>query len=80
MQASEHIHSHVVHIDDFLTPRALELVRKFCLESTVWYEIKRVGYLGAYWAHGFVNPLLLQATPSCTPAAQRSANQLGRSA
>jgi len=30
------------------------------LESTIWYDIKKVGYLGAYWSSGFVNPLLLQ--------------------
>jgi len=35
-------------------------LRKFCLESTIWYDIKKVGYLGAYWANGFVSPLLLQ--------------------
>jgi len=38
----------------------LATLRRFCLESTMWYEIKKVGYLGAYWANGFAAPLLLQ--------------------
>ena len=33
-------------IDDFLDPEALEQVRKFCLESTVWRHPYRFGYVG----------------------------------
>jgi Tetratricopeptide repeat len=45
-----------VHIiDDFLTPQALEQVRKFCLESTVWRHPYQFGYIGAFPQHGFAS-------------------------
>ena len=40
-------------IDDFLTPDALEQVRKFCLESTVWRHPYKFGYVGAFPQDGF---------------------------
>ena len=40
-------------IDDFLTPKALEQVRKFCLESTVWRHPYKFGYVGAFPQDGF---------------------------
>lgn len=49
----------VTVIDDFLDPRALSALRKFCLESTIWFELKGAGYLGAYFREGFNDPLLL---------------------
>ena len=42
-------------IDDFLTPDALEQVRKFCLESTVWRHPYRFGYVGAFPQDGFAS-------------------------
>lgn len=60
LRSAEHAHSHIVHVDDFLTPEAMKSLRKFCLESTIWYHVKNVGYLGAYWGNGFASPLLLQ--------------------
>jgi Tetratricopeptide repeat len=42
-------------IDDFLTPQALEQVRKFCLESTVWRHPYQFGYIGAFPQHGFAS-------------------------
>lgn len=49
------------YIDDFLTPEALEALRRFCLTSTIWYEYRYAnGYLGAFMDEGFVCPLLLQ--------------------
>lgn len=48
-------------VDDFLTPEALEKLRRFCLTSTIWYEYRYAnGYLGAFMDEGFVCPLLLQ--------------------
>ncbi len=48
-------------IDAFLTPEALESLRLFCLESTIWYDFEhRNGYVGAYLQDGFDCPLLLQ--------------------
>ena len=40
-------------IDDFLTPDALEQVRRFCLESTVWRHPYKFGYVGAFPQDGF---------------------------
>ena len=42
-------------IDDFLTPAALEQVRKFCLESTVWRHPYKFGYVGAFPQDGFAS-------------------------
>jgi tetratricopeptide (TPR) repeat protein len=42
-------------IDDFLTPEALEQVRKFCLESTVWRHPYQFGYVGAFPQDGFAS-------------------------
>jgi hypothetical protein len=51
----------VVVVDDFLAPDALESLRLFCLESTVWsanqYEY---GRLGSFFREGFNCPLLIQ--------------------
>jgi tetratricopeptide (TPR) repeat protein len=49
----------VAVIDDFLDPVALTALRKFCLESTIWFELKGAGYLGAYFREGFNDPLLI---------------------
>jgi Flp pilus assembly protein TadD len=48
-------------IDGFLTSPALESLRRFCLEATVWFESRYAnGYLGAFLDDGFCCPLLLQ--------------------
>jgi tetratricopeptide (TPR) repeat protein len=51
----------VVVIDNFLSTEALEALRDFCLESTVW-TANRYGHgrLGAFFQDGFNCPLLLQ--------------------
>ena len=49
----------LVVVDDFLTPDALERLWRFCLDATVWYQVKR-GYLGAYLVDGFGTGLALQ--------------------
>ena len=47
--------------DNFLTPEAIEGLRRFCLDSTIWYEFRYTnGYLGAFMEDGFCCPLLLQ--------------------
>jgi tetratricopeptide (TPR) repeat protein len=49
------------HVDGFLTPEALDSLRRFCLESTIWYQFRYAnGYLGAFMDDGFCCPLLLQ--------------------
>ncbi|MFI8519933.1 hypothetical protein ACIGEZ_19155 [Streptomyces sp. NPDC085481] len=51
----------VVVIDDLLTPEALDSLRAFCLESTVWSANRYAhGRLGAFFRDGFNCPLLLQ--------------------
>jgi hypothetical protein len=51
----------IVVVDDFLSPEALEGVRLFCLESTIWSTNRYAhGRLGAFFEAGFNCPLLLQ--------------------
>ena len=51
----------VIVVDDFLSRDALEGVRRFCLESTVWFHNRYAhGRLGAFFQDGFNCPLLLQ--------------------
>jgi hypothetical protein len=51
----------LVIVDDFLSPKALEEVRLFCLESTVWTGNRYAnGRFGAFFHDGFNCPLLLQ--------------------
>ena len=49
----------IVTVDNLLTPGALESLRRFCLDSTIWNNIKP-GYLGAYFYDGFCSELLLR--------------------
>lgn len=47
--------------DDFLRPEALASLRRFCLESTVWFDCNyRGGYVGCTFEDGFICPLLVQ--------------------
>jgi Tetratricopeptide repeat len=48
----------LVAVDELLTPPALAALRRFCLESTFWNNLKP-GYLGAYFFDGFCSELLL---------------------
>ncbi|WP_158817980.1 hypothetical protein [Methylocapsa sp. S129] len=51
----------VAVVDDFLTAEALESVRSFCLESTIWFTNRYAhGRFGAFFREGFNSPLLLQ--------------------
>jgi Tfp pilus assembly protein PilF len=50
----------ITFFDNFLTPDALQRLRAFCLESTIWYARYENGYLGAMLGDGFANPLLAQ--------------------
>jgi tetratricopeptide (TPR) repeat protein len=49
----------IVTVDNLLTPAALESLRRFCLDSTMWNNIKP-GYLGAYFFDGFCSEVLLR--------------------
>lgn len=49
------------YLDGLLAPEALEGLRRFCLDSCIWYEFRYPrGYLGAFIDDGFCCPLLLQ--------------------
>lgn len=48
----------LVTIDNLLSPGTLAALRAYCLESTIWNELKG-GYLGAYMHEGFSGRLLL---------------------
>ena len=50
----------LTYIDNFLSPLAIESLRKFLLESTIWFNIRKNGYLGAFLRDGFSNPLIIQ--------------------
>jgi hypothetical protein len=50
-----------VVIDHFLEDGALEALRRFCLESTVWSTHRySLGRLGSFFRDGFNTPLLIQ--------------------
>jgi tetratricopeptide (TPR) repeat protein len=48
-----------VPVDGLLTPEALDAMRAFCLESTIWNGLEG-DYLGAYLQDGFCSRLLLR--------------------
>lgn len=51
----------VVWFDDFLAPKALALLQRFLLESTLWYDFSHIGgCLAAYLEDGLACPLMLQ--------------------
>lgn len=50
----------VIHIDDFLSPAALEQLYRYCVESTIFRMGYAAGYVGSMMAQGFAHPLLLQ--------------------
>jgi tetratricopeptide (TPR) repeat protein len=51
----------IVVIDGLLKPTALERLRRFCLESTIWFQFQYASdYLGAMFEEGFCCPLLIQ--------------------
>jgi hypothetical protein len=58
-------------IDDFLRPEAVASLRRYLLESTIWYDADHPnGYVGAYFHDGFTCPLVLQIArelPSLLP-------------
>ena len=51
----------ITWLDSLLTADALASLRRFCLESTMWFtDTYANGYLGAFAEDGFMCPLLLQ--------------------
>ncbi len=50
----------IVYVDDLLKPETADALRKFCLESTIWFNVKDAGDIGTVVNDGFVCPLLFQ--------------------
>ena len=51
----------MTHFDGLLTADALASLRRFLLESTIWFDIEHTrGYLGTYLVDGLACPLILQ--------------------
>jgi hypothetical protein len=51
----------MTHFDNFLKPEALESLRRFCLESTIWFDfLYGAGYVGCTCEDGFISPLMAQ--------------------
>ncbi len=50
----------LTYIDNFLSNSALKSLQKFLLQSTIWFDVKKSGYLGAYLKEGLANPLIIQ--------------------
>jgi Tfp pilus assembly protein PilF len=53
-------HPKMVVIDDFLTPPALENLRRYCAGSTIWRRNYDAGYIGATPEDGLACPLMAQ--------------------
>lgn len=50
----------ITYIDELLRPDVLQELYEYCLESTVWFDYRHKGYVGAYADDGFDNPLLFR--------------------
>jgi len=51
----------MTYFDDLLSPKALASLRRFLLDSTIWFDFSyKGGYLGAILKDGFSCPLLFQ--------------------
>jgi tetratricopeptide (TPR) repeat protein len=50
----------IMYVDGLLTEEALQAIRRFCLDSTIWKRDYPNGYIGAFLGDGFACPLLLQ--------------------
>jgi Flp pilus assembly protein TadD len=50
-----------IFVDDLLTPPALQSLRRFLLESTIWHDFSHIdGFVASYLEDGLACPLLLQ--------------------
>lgn len=51
---------HLIVVDNFLSKAALEGIRNYCMEATIWHKMYQNGYLGAMLMNGFGTELLFQ--------------------
>lgn len=51
----------ITWVDGLLRPEALAALRRYCQDSTFWFDFRHAGgYVGAFFEDGFAAPLLLQ--------------------
>jgi tetratricopeptide (TPR) repeat protein len=51
----------VIFVDGLLTPQALDSLRRFLLESTIWHDFSHIdGFVASYLEDGLACPLVLQ--------------------
>ncbi len=50
----------VLVVDDFLSFDALDKLYRYCLESTIFFDVDHKGYSGAYLLDGFASDLMAQ--------------------
>ena len=60
VQAWQDSHPQLVVIDSFLTPPALDKLRRYCAGSTIWHRNYDAGYIGATPEDGLACPLMAQ--------------------
>jgi tetratricopeptide (TPR) repeat protein len=50
-----------IFLDDLLTPQALDTLRRFLLQSTIWHDFSHIdGFVASYLEDGLACPLVLQ--------------------
>jgi Flp pilus assembly protein TadD len=50
-----------IFVDDLLAPQALDSLRRYLLESTIWHDFSHIdGFVASYLEDGLASPLLLQ--------------------
>jgi tetratricopeptide (TPR) repeat protein len=60
-RAFHHDQVGAVHFDGLLTPTALQALRRYLLESTIWHDFSHIGgFVASYLEDGLACPLLLQ--------------------
>jgi tetratricopeptide (TPR) repeat protein len=60
----------ITWVDGLLRPETLESLRRYCLDSTFWFDFRHAnGYVGAFFEDGFAAPLLLQIAEDLRAAA-----------
>ena len=68
-----------IAVDDLLTPQALNSLRRFLLESTIWHDFSHIdGFVASYLEDGLACPLLLQIADDLPPRVSRNSRRRTR--
>ena len=60
MIEEDYVAQRAISFDDFLTPEALSALRRFLLESTIFFKHSEAGFVGTYLTDGFSCGLIFQ--------------------